>query len=367
MVGTRWSVASSARRAQRVRVVALTVGLALLWPLLWSFAGGSSDSLLGAGVSGPSRAAVDQEIPDLHHVAGIGHDGQQFYVIARHPFDPPAAARSLDEPTYRYRRILFPLLAGAMAPHGGRGLIAAFAALSLFGVALGAWALSGLDGAPRWLPLSLAVMPVVITSLTLSLSDALATGLALAGVLAVQRRRWAVALAALTLAVLTRETFVLVALGLAWAPGMPRRWRLGLVAGPATVLAAWSLWCAHRLHAPVIGGSAAQLALPFAGWLSRNVQPASLGLGLITGAVLGAGAWRARRSAPHFAVVLTLQLLLLVCLSDLVTFTWMNSLRTAGAMVPLAIWSLVRAGRAPASALAPTPGSDEHALLAASA
>lgn len=335
-------VAREVARPRRAKVVALTVVLAALWPLLWSVAYGSTDALLGVGTSGPSRVEIDREIPDLRHVDNVGHDGQQFYVIARHPFDPSAARGSLDVPVYRYRRILFPLLAGLAAPGGGRSLLVAFAAISMLGVALGAWSLAALDGAPRWLPVTMAFTPAVITSLSLSLSDALATGLALAGVLAVERRRWGGAVLALTLAALTRETLGLVALGLAFAPGMPRRWRLSVVVVPSLAFAAWSIWTARQLGAPLLGGSAEQLAFPFTGWLTRHTGVASLALGIVAGGLLAVAAWRARTRAPHIAMVLALELVLLISLSDLVAWDWMNSLRTAAPMLPLAIWALVR-------------------------
>ncbi|HMJ75631.1 MAG TPA: hypothetical protein VK507_06645, partial [Iamia sp.] len=135
------AVAARSSRRATVKIVLAAVLVALLWPLMWSAGEGSTDALLGAGVEGPARERIEQDIPDLFELRGIGHDGQQFYVIARHPFDPDAAGDSVDPHAYRYRRILFPLAARVVAPGGGRATIGAFLALSLVGVALGAWAL----------------------------------------------------------------------------------------------------------------------------------------------------------------------------------------------------------------------------------
>jgi hypothetical protein len=344
VVGTSTRVAHRVQ-SQRARTIALTLLLASVWPLLWVFANGSTDALLGVGVDGGARPAVQQEIPDLHLVKDAGHDGQQYYVIARHPFDPQAAAPYLDRPEYRYRRILFPLLAGALAPDGGRRLIVAFAVVSLAGVALGAWALSELDGAPRWLPLSLAVTPAVITSLQLSLADSLATCIALAAVLAVQRRRLMLALIAVTLAALTRETFLIVPIGLAFAPSIPPRWRLLLTTVPTGFVGAWSWWCARQVGAPLLGRGGDQLALPPSGWVSPHVGAGAIAIGSAAALLLGTAAWRSRKRAPHVAVVLGLQLLLLLCLADVVAFSWRNSLCTATPLLPLAIWQLVTATR----------------------
>ncbi|MFN8018500.1 MAG: hypothetical protein U0P45_10290 [Acidimicrobiales bacterium] len=325
------------------RVVALTVALSLLWPLLQVAAYGSFDALLGVGPQGPARAQVQQDIPDLHLTDDYGHDGQQFYVIARHPFDPKAAEGSVDPLAYRYRRILFPLVGSILAPHGGRLLIAVFLLESLVGVALGAWALSRLPGGPRWLPLTMAFTPGVIAAMGLSLSDALAAGLGLVAVALATERRWWPAIAALVAAVLTRETLLIVAAGLTLTPGMPRRMRAATLAVPTAAFLAWSAWSSHAAAASSAKGGADQLAFPFAGWLSPHVPMGQRALLLAALALLVAGAWRAwRTAAPHLAAILGLGSVLLVSISDLVAFNWVNSMRPIAPMVPLALYALTR-------------------------
>lgn len=337
-------------------VVAVTLALAAVWPLTWAVSNGHTDALLGAGVEGPSRERIEQDIPDLAHLEGIGHDGQQFYVVARHPFDPAAAGDAVDTAAYRYRRILFPLLARGLSPTGGRATIAAFFALSMAGVALGALALRSLGG-PRWLPLTAALSPAAVTSLNLSLSDALGAGLALAAVAAATRRRFALAVALATSAALTRETFLLVAVALAFTPGTSRRWRAAAVAVPAAAVAAWTAFLALRLDSPATEDGAAQLAVPFTGWLSGHTNAASFVMGLLAAGLLALGAWRCRARAPHVAVALVAQLVLLVCLSELVAFNWVNAVRTAAPLLPLAVWAVVdrREPSAPAGDVAPAP------------
>jgi hypothetical protein len=332
--------AGERHRVQGWHVVALTVVLALAWPLLGGATQGGFDALLGAGEEGPSRAAVERDIPDLAPMPGIGHDGQQFYVIARNPLDPSAAEAAVPAPSYRYRRILFPALGWLLAPGGGRQLIGAFLVLSLVGTAIGARSLQKLDGARPWLPLTMAVSPAVITSLMMSLSDAFGAGLALAAVAAAGHRRWFAALAMLVLAALTRESFLLVAAGLAFTPGMPPRWRTATVAVPTAVVGAWSLWCADAAGVSVLDGGPAQLALPLTGWASGSTDLNTFLLAGLCGTLLVAGAWRCRRYAPHVTVVLSLQFLLLISLSELVAFHWVNALRTATPLLPLALWAL---------------------------
>ncbi len=78
----------------------------------------------------------------------------------------------------------------------------------------------------RGRPLVVGITPGVGVALTLSLGDALATGLALAAA-AAALRRWAWMTVALVAGVLTRETLLLVALGLVFTAAMPWRWRAG--------------------------------------------------------------------------------------------------------------------------------------------
>lgn len=326
----------------RAGIVLVTVVLSLMWPALKIAAYGSFDAVLGVGPRSPALSAVEADIPDLHRTTDYGHDGQYFYVIARHPFDPRAAKGSVVPLAYRYRRILYPALAAVLAPNGGRWLITVFLLLSLAGVAMGAHALSRMPGGRWWLPLTMAFSPGVIAALGMSLSDAFAAGLGLLAVALSMERRWWPMVAALVAAALTRETMMVVVAGLALAPGMTRQMRAATVAIPGAALGAWSWWSARAAGADAAEGGSQQMALPFQGWASRYVPGNERLLMGVVLLLMLAGAWRCWRDAPHVAAVLVLGSALLVCISDLVAFTWENSLRPVGAMVPLALWALTR-------------------------
>lgn len=320
--------------------VLAAVALAALWPLAWARSNGGVDALLGAGADGPARPLLDHEVPGAVRFAGLGHDGQQYYVIARHPISPAASADLLDSPAYRYRRILFPALAGALAPDGGRALVWSLLAVSLAGVALGASATTRLPGAPRWLPLAVGLSPGVGVACALSLADALATGLALAAVAAAVRRRWAWMLVALVAAALTRETLLLVALGLACGPGMGRRLRVATVAAPAVALGAWALWSTEQIGRSAAEG-AGQVSLPLLGWLTSTSRAPGLALGLGLIVLVGLGAVRAWDRHRGVSVVLALHAALLLCLADDVTGSWVNTTRVAAPVTALAVWAVV--------------------------
>jgi hypothetical protein len=340
-------------RAGRAGIVLVTVVVAAVWPAQWAVRAGDLTAILGIGRTGPSAGLVVAELDDAVVFANKGHDGQQFYVVARHPFDPEAGAPWLDNPSYRYRRILFPALAGRLAPAGGRNLVAALLAVSLAGVGLGAWALSRLRDAPRWLPLLVAVTPGVVAALLLSLSDALATGLVLVAFVAAREQRWPLTLLTLMLAGLTRETTLLAALAIAFAPGLSGRWRAAIVTLPVATLSAWMASVSLALGEDPGGGATQQFALPFAGWLSSGDDAGGLLIGVLSAALLIAGVVRAGFWRP-VQVYLVLLLVLDAMLADDVTSSWIDASRVVAPGVPLAAWALFRTTAAPEPSRAPT-------------
>ncbi len=365
---TELPVRGRARRAAVLGAVLLAVALAALWPLGWAHANHGSEALLGAGTHGPSSALISKEVPDAPRFGSLGHDGQQFYAVARHPFDPAASRDQLDSPAYRYRRILLPALAGLVAPNGGRALVFALLGVSLAGVALGAWAVSRFPGGPAWLPLVVGITPGVGVALALSLGDALATGLALAAIAGALRRRWAWMTLALVAAALTRETLVLVAFGLLWTPGMPTRWKAASIAAPLGVAGTWAVWSAHALGTPMLGGSG-QIGLPLVGWLQSTGSPQGQLLGLLTMVVLAVGAWHTYRTDPGLSVVLGLHAVLMMCLADDVTTSWLNTTRVAAPVFAVAVWAIVRqpaeakAGADAGAAVSPLVGARPTTLV----
>lgn len=341
----------AASRLVTAALVLVTVAMAAMWPLGWINRYGSTTAVLGAGHDGPSKALIVEEIPHAVAFPSWGHDGQQFYTVARSPLDPAEARDDLDWPAYRFRRILFPLIAGALAPGGGEALILSMALVSLAGVALGAWSATRLPRAPRWLPLSVAVNPGVGVALALSLSDALATGLTVAAVAAASRRRWTAMVLAATGAALTRETLAVVGLALALTPGLSRGQRIASAAVPAGAVGAWSLWSAHALGTPLLEGSG-QVSLPFAGWLQAGGSQVGVLIGFLALALLLVATRHAWPREPHLAALLGAHAALVICLSPLVTVSWVNTSRVFAPVLPIALWVVFR--RAPAEDPAPT-------------
>ena len=249
-----WAVAGTA-----VAVIFTLVNLASTYDTL----GG----LVDAGPTDPAAAVIARDIPGYPTLAAGRHDGQQYYVIAREPMHPTAAAPGLDRPRYRLQRILFPWLSWLLHPSGGgEGLIWAMFAVGVAGVLAGSVASGALSmelGGPAWPAVAFGLMTGSFTALRISTPDPLAVAFVFWALWFLLRRRllWAVLLA--LAAVLTKETSLVFLVGFAlW-----RRDRDSVVATvvPAAVASAWWLWL--RLLLPKVGNQVSEIVLPLTGWV----------------------------------------------------------------------------------------------------
>jgi hypothetical protein len=230
------------------------------------------------------------------------------------------------------------MLGWALAPHGGRALIVAFAAIGLLSVAVSAASLRALPRAPSWLPLVVVITPGMIASLMLGLSDSLALALTLLAFAAATRQRWTVMVVAVVLAALTKETAILAAPALALVAGMPARTRVAVLVAPAVVLIGWITWVNNALNASP--STASQFARPLSGWINSTDTATGLILGLLLAVTMAVGAWRAR-DARHVRVYLLVLLGLMAVLGPSVTESWINTSRSVVAGLPLATWAIV--------------------------
>jgi hypothetical protein len=102
-------------------------------------------SLLRVGSTNPLRQQIERELGPITSPDAIGHDGQLYYLIARDPFasgGTVAALASFDvnPPRYRYRRILFPLVAGGLGRFSPRTTLFGMIILAIVGMSLTALA-----------------------------------------------------------------------------------------------------------------------------------------------------------------------------------------------------------------------------------
>lgn len=238
-----------------------------------------------------SEAPVGAEIAD-----SAGYDGQYFYRIARDPFSRADRVDGvdLDRPAFRTRRIAYPAAAWALALGGRRSLVPwTLVAVNLGSLAAltGAVAVLARDaGASPWLGLLAAGWPGFLVALVSDLSEIGAAAALAWALVALRRQQWVGAAVLLTLAVLTRESTALLALGVGGAAvlgHLPLARRLGLSADrtssapgtagpplwvgvvPLGVLAAWLVtvdrWWSGRETDTAMAQTADQFGWPLEG------------------------------------------------------------------------------------------------------
>ena len=165
---------------------------------------------------------------DRHHVTAgepTGYDGQFFYYMA---LDPRRSPAYMDEPTYRYSRVVYPFLVRAVSVGRPAAIPWALLFVNLAAVAGGTYALALLlrrRGASPSTQALRGLTPGLYIAVTHDLSEPLAYALVLAGLVAWwwddRPRLWQAGVL-LGLAGLTRETTLLfpVALAVAAALGL---------------------------------------------------------------------------------------------------------------------------------------------------
>ena len=143
-----------------------------------------------------------------HSTSVFGYDGQFFLYIAR---DPADAVPYLDNASYRYGRIVYPLAARGLALGRQDAIPLALIVVNLLAVAAGTWAVAAWlrrKRFPEWFALLYAAFPGVFFGVWRDLSEPLAYALVACGVLAFDGdrvRRLGLSAALFAVAILTRE------------------------------------------------------------------------------------------------------------------------------------------------------------------
>ena len=205
-----------------------------------------------------------------------GYDGQFAYFIARAPLN---GWRYCDAPSYRYQRILYPILAWILAL-GQPGIVPwTLIVINVAALAGGTYFTERLLAAhhvSRWYALAYGLYGGLIAGLRLDLTEPLAYGLVQAGLWAWKQRsrvtggerrmvigHWSL-IVPMALAALTKETALLATAGLLLYLALARRWREVLTMGLAVGLpfAIWQVVLRVWLGEWGIG-SGGDMATPF--------------------------------------------------------------------------------------------------------
>jgi hypothetical protein len=239
-----------------------------------------------------------------------GFDGIFFYRLSLDPFTTIQKAFGIDltDAPYRHQRILYPLLAWLLSGGGIPGLVPyALVLINLVMVSLIGWVGARLameNKAPAWLGLGFSLYPGFVMTVARDLSEATATFFVLAGLFLLRKRLFAFAALALALAVLARETTLVVAagIGISWLVSSTGKWRGCPVTGDTTQLSgqrtrwmdwhvAWIPWYVWVLplvvylgwqgmlwkmwgQIPLIARDGSDFGMPFAGFLTRLIDAA---------------------------------------------------------------------------------------------
>ena len=182
---------------RRLLVLALAGSFAVLLLVLVDVDrfGGNPVSLVQPGSDGPSAEVFARDFPETELPDGTGHDGQQFYAIARQPMHLKEVAPDLDRPRYRLQRPLLPWLAWAVHPGGGGvGLVYAFLLVGLGALVVGGMSLGAISvtlGGRAWPALAFPLLPGGYVCLRISVADTLSVALALLAIALALRSRLA--------------------------------------------------------------------------------------------------------------------------------------------------------------------------------
>ena len=228
-----------------------------------------------------SRAPAGLHVRQGSH----GYDGQFHYRLALDPWTDRQEDHGvrLDRPEYRQQRILYPLLAHALALGRADRVPAALVAVNGLCVVvlagLGA-ALARRCGRSAWLGLAFSLYPGLLLAFARDLAEICEVTAAAAGLLLLRgsHARWAAV--PLSLAVLARESAILLA-GAVFLAWLPRRGWLACAAtdarppaiawlAPAATFLAWQAWIAARWEVAFLFGTSGRgIEKSGLGWLGR--------------------------------------------------------------------------------------------------
>lgn len=225
---------------------------------------GGITALLQVGEHSPVRELIVAELGEVPLVPALGHDGQIYYAIGL-DLSGDLVGPLLDFPDYRYRRILFPLLASGFGLLDGHALLIGMIVVTVLSMSIAtgtAAVLAVRTGLSELVGLSVLFNPGAWLAIRLLTGDMLAIALMLLGLLAFASKRLGLSASGLAASVLAKDAYLITPLGLSLTKN-PRRWQLAAV--PIVVL---FLWVA-RVRATLGGGFTGQgnLGPPFVGLL----------------------------------------------------------------------------------------------------
>jgi hypothetical protein len=242
-------------------------------------------------VLGSTRVIVDALPPGLAVTDGDGYDGTAFYRLALDPFTDTAIAYgiTLDSPSYRQQRIGYPIIVWLLS-FGQIALIPyLMVAVNLAAVmAIGGVGAMFARAAGRhcaWGALC-SFYPGFLYSVSRDLAEPVACAFGIGSLLAIQYRRDKTAAVLIAAAVLSRETFLIVALAALIAfvasriAGSASSIRPLVFVVPLGVYALWQVVLAARWQTFAAVSGPSQFTLPLVEYVDLLLRSSSLRRGL---------------------------------------------------------------------------------------
>ncbi len=210
-------------------IVVTVLGLAWQLSLVYGLYGGNWSALFYHGDGGASVPAADPAFAGTYLFPNqFGFDGQYYRVIAHDPFLTHGYDRYVNQPTARYRRILVPLMAYALAFGQPRYIDAGYMAVMLLFLFLGVYWLgryaTTFGRSPNW-GWAFLLVPGTLAGLERGSIDTVLTVLTIGFVLYLRESDRNRLLLVLILAALCRETGMVLLLACAGSALLQRRWR----------------------------------------------------------------------------------------------------------------------------------------------
>jgi hypothetical protein len=222
---------------------AIGLVVAILLVSAQAVAVGGVAGLLQVGEKSDLRPLIEGQLGNIPLADGPGHDGQIYYAAAL-DLSGDEVAPLLDHASYRYRRILYPLLSSAFGILDGQALLYGMLAAAVCSLAFSAGLVAAMArrmGGTEFLALAVVLNPGMWLSVQLLTADALAVALMLAGLWGFLWSTGARSSSWFSLSALAKDVSLCtpVPLGLRF-----REWRIWLV--PSAVAFSWMTYLSLR-------------------------------------------------------------------------------------------------------------------------
>lgn len=272
------------------------VAVFIMWTQARAFGGWSA--LLSVGQDSGLLPVLRSEIGDLA-VTPFNNDGQITYAVA---LDPSGSSLTdlVPQASLRWRRILFPGVAGLFGRLDGTGLLWSLIAWQVLSLGLASAALRDVArqlGASPWVMIGLLANPGVWTALRIMTPDPMGLAFSLLGLALVLRQRSPAAAAAFALGALAKEPFfAFAAASAAWLFFEGRR-RESVVVGAIPAVALVAVASLMQRFVPGSAVEAGNVRWPFVGmwraldfWTTvsaRDLTMTIITLALVIGGAVG--------------------------------------------------------------------------------